>query len=205
MTIITPDEMKVRLDLHGKWLRFERDGKRADFSLQNLSGADLRGADLRDADLRGADLRGADLRDAFLNGADLRRADLTGADLSDALTRGADLSGADLRGAVFTGIEIPKILHIDAAILAEIDAVGGVLDMGSWHTCGTSHCRAGWAVTLAGDAGRRLEVKVGPSAAGALIYAMSRPDQRVPDFYQGDAAALADIQRCAEADPRPAE
>ena len=30
---------------------------------------------------------------------------------------------------------------------------GGKLDMSTWHRCGTTHCRAGWAITLAGAAG----------------------------------------------------
>ena len=67
------------LDLHGKWLRNEPGGVRA-----NLRNADLRYADLRNADLRYADLRNADLRNADLRYADLRYADLRYADLSNA-------------------------------------------------------------------------------------------------------------------------
>ena len=63
----TEAEIKDILDAHGKWLRDEDGGKRAD-----LAGADLTGAVLTGADLTGADLAGADL-----TGADLTRADLT--------------------------------------------------------------------------------------------------------------------------------
>ncbi len=186
-------------DLRGANLRS------ADLAGANLTDADLAGANLTLANMTGANLAGANLAVADLTGADLTDANLTGADLRFANLRGANLTGADLTGAVFTGIEIPQIPHIDAAILAEIDAVGGSLDMRDWHTCRTTHCRAGWAITLGGEAGRRLEKALGPSAAGALIYAVSRPDERVPDFHSGDDAAMADIQRCAEADPLPAE
>ena len=195
----------------------------ADLRGADLSGADLRYATLRDADLRGADLSGATLRDATLRGADLRDADLrgadlSGADLSDATLRGADLSGAnlsgDLRGADLSGATLsradlsgaiglppaPAIPNIDAAILAKIDA-GGVLDMARWHTCETTHCRAGWAVHLAGEAGAALEREYSTNVAAALIYAASRPNKRIPNWYATDAEALEDLRACAAEAP----
>jgi hypothetical protein len=81
-------ELKNIVELHGKYLRGEEGGARA-----NLRGADLYGADLYGADLRGADLYGANLRGANLRGADLYGADLRGADLYEADLRGADLWG----------------------------------------------------------------------------------------------------------------
>jgi len=166
----------------------------------------LSGADLSDAVLRGADLSGADLRGADLSGADLSGADLSDADLSDAVLRGADLRGADLSGADLSGAlkGIPVVPHIDAAILRAIDA-GGKLNMGNWHSCETTHCRAGWAITLAGAGGAALEFAMGPAAAGSLIYAASRPGQRIPNFYALDTAAMEDIKAGAVADPLPVE
>ena len=79
---------------------------------------------------------------------------------------------------------------------------GGTLDMGSWHNadkCGTTHCRAGWAIFLAGKEGSDLEARVGPSAAGALIYLKSCPDKPIPDFYCTTDKALADIRARAQA------
>jgi hypothetical protein len=167
-----------------------------------LSGADLSGADLSGAVLSDADLRGAVLSGADLSGADLSGADLSGADLSDAVLRGAVLSGADLSGADLSGADIPVIENIDSKILAAIEA-GGTLDMGSWHSCETSHCRAGWAITIAGEAGLDLEKSVGSSAAGALIYAKSAPTLPVPNFYSDDDEALADIKARAAAEVQP--
>jgi hypothetical protein len=86
-------ELKMILELHGKWLRKEDGGARADLTYANLTDANLRGADLTDADLRDANLTYANLTDA-----DLRRADLRGANLTDANLIGADLARADLRG-----------------------------------------------------------------------------------------------------------
>jgi hypothetical protein len=181
----------------------------ADLRGADLRGADLSGADLRDADLSGADLRGADLSDADLSGADLRGADLSDADLRDADLSGADLRGADLSDADLSDADLsgadglpdaPVVPNIDAAILAAVEA-GGTLRMSSWHTCGTSHCRGGWAVHLAGDAGYALERKFGTNVAATLIYAASRPGVPVPSF-SADAAddeTLADIRACAAA------
>jgi hypothetical protein len=87
---------------------------------------------------------------------------------------------------------------IDAAILAAIER-GGTLKMNDWHTCKTTHCRAGWAVTLAGEPGKALEDRVGPAAAGALIYAASRPTMPIPDFYASDEDAMASIRADAAA------
>ena len=151
----------------------------------DLSGANLSGAYLSDAYLRGADLRGADLR-----GADLSDADLSGADLSDAYLSDAYLRGADLRG-------VPFIENIHQRIYEAVSKPGA-LDMGSWHTCETTHCRAGWVVTLAGEAGAAMEYCLGTPAAAALIYVKSDPKlEKIPDFYADNETALADMKRLA--------
>jgi len=156
------------------------------------SGADLRYADLCYANLGTADLRGANLRGADLCGADLRGADLCG----------ANLCGADLRGANLPRW-IPRIDHIHRAVHAAARKPGA-LDMGTWHrtdACGTTHCRAGWVIHLAGAAGEVLEGVYGTSAAAALIYQASDPKlERIPDFYVSNETALADMQRLAEAE-----
>jgi len=184
-------------DLRGADLR-GADLRDVDLRGAVLRGAVLRGADLRGADLRDADLRGAVLRGADLGGADLRGADLGGADLRGAVLRGADLRGADLRDAVLRGTEYYKVPQLHTKILAAIEA-GGHLEMGSWHTCETTHCRAGWAINLAGNVGRYMESQYGPALAGALITMASCPWlEKVPDFYANNADALADIKACAE-------
>ena len=90
--------------------------------------------------------------------------------------------------------DVPVVEALDAKILAAIDA-GGKLRMDQWHTCETTHCRAGWAITLAGDAGADLERKYGPQRAGSMIYRASTG--RVPRFFASNKNALADIKACA--------
>ena len=152
---------------------------------------------LGEADLSGAYLREADLGEADLSGANLRWADLSGANLGEADLRWADLREADLSGANLGEADIPLLPNIDAAILEAVEKDGNKLDMSEWHVCRTTHCRAGWAIHLCGDAGYALEKAVGSSAAGALIYAKSRPDKPIPNFMASDEDALADMRACA--------
>ena len=195
------EQLKETLRLHALWLKNEPEGKRANLIWANLSRADLSGADLIWADLSGANLSRANLSRADLSRANLIWADLSRANLSRANLSGADLSGANLSGADLkdtkTDLEIPVVDNLDARLLAAVEADSKALNMNDWHSCETTHCRAGWYVNLAGKSGYDLEAKVGPNVAGALIYAKStgRP---VPDFYASYDDALADIKRCAE-------
>ena len=83
---ISAKKLQEIIKSHGRWLRNEEGGERADLSSAYLSSADLSSADLSSANLRGAYLSSADL-----SSANLRGADLSGADLSSANLRGADL------------------------------------------------------------------------------------------------------------------
>ena len=125
---------------------------------------------------------------------------LSDADLRGAVLRNADLSGADLRNAVLSDAVlrgVPVIPNIHQTIYAAASRPGA-LNMRDWH-CGTSHCRAGWAVELAGEEGKALEERLGTPAAANLIYLASDPNiDRMPSFYCDDATALADMKRLAE-------
>ena len=138
----------------------------------------------------------ANLRDANLRSADLRGANLRSANLRDANLRGANLSDADLRGA--DGQICPVTIPDIHKKVYEAASQPAALNMGDWHTCDTTHCRAGWVVHLAGDGGRALEWMLGTSTAAALIYVASDPSlEKIPDFYCDNAVALADMARLA--------
>ena len=190
MKTYTADELREVLRLHALWLQGDSTGARAN----------LRGANLTDANLRGANLTDAVLTDAVLTGAVLSCAYLSGANLSGANLSCADLSGAVMSGA---GVWIPKIEHIDAQILRAISAEGCRLNMSTWHACDTTHCRAGWAIQLAGAAGMAMEGLIGTGPAAALIYHMSRPGYPIPDWCASNEDALADIEEHAALDPIP--
>jgi uncharacterized protein YjbI with pentapeptide repeats len=207
-----------------------------------LNGADLGDANLNGAYLNGAYLNGANLNGANLNGAYLGGAQMpdgfdraahkdpetpyarrvpegtTPADTCPQRTpeeRAAHRKAARLERAVRyreRHPEVPIVEHLDAKILADIEAGRLFLDMRAWHgsdpegfertdktPCGTTHCRAGSAVHEAGEAGYALERKLGSAAAaGRAIYIASTG--RSPYFYGSNERALADIKRCAAED-----
>ncbi len=180
----------------------------SDLRDSHLSGSDLRGSDLRGSDLSDSDLSGSDLSDSDLSGSDLRGSDLSGSDLSDSNLRGSDLSDSDLSGSDLSGSDLSDLLPLIAVpslnrkILAAIEA-GGELQMQNWHSCETTHCRAGWAVHLAGPAAKVLEHCYGPSVAGTLVYLASCPflEGKTPNFFASNTEAMDDIRRCAELEP----
>ena len=202
---------------------------RADLAGANLAGANLAGADLAGAYLDFANLARVNLYGANLDGADLAGANLAGADLADANLADAYLAGANLDGArnydATKHVEptapyvrdagggrvgammryrerhpnVPVVEKLDAKILDAITSGGGSLNMLDWHSCETTHCRAGWAIHLAGKAGYELEDRLGsPEYAGRAIYRASTG--RVPHFYASNERALEDIKRCAAED-----
>ena len=63
---ITQEKLKEIIASHGKWLRCENGGERADLRYADLYNADLRYADLRSANLYDANLCDANLRSASL-------------------------------------------------------------------------------------------------------------------------------------------
>ncbi len=70
--------------------------------------------------------------------------------------------------------------------------------MRMWHTCGTTHCRAGWVVTLAGERGAALEARFNTELAAMMIYRESGSPIDPARFYDSNDAALADMKRLAE-------
>jgi len=223
MKTIFECELDVKFDNSPEKIRLGEAVKNAVLSGADLSGAVLRGADLRGAVLRGAVLRGAVLRGAVLRGADLiganlidadlrgavlRGANLIGAVLSGAVLRGANLIGADLIGANLIGADlrenlegVPFIKDIHQTVYNACTVSPDALDMVGWHKCETTHCRAGWVVTLAGEGGKALEFAMGTPAAAAIIYLKSDPKlEKMPDFYCSNEEALADMKRLADAE-----
>ena len=94
--------------------------------------------------------------------------------------------------------DIPVVERLDLRMLEILDRGDGKLDMGAWHTCETTHCRAGWTTKLAGEAGAALEARVGPKRAGEMIYLASCG--YAPHFFATTDRALDDLRkRAAEA------
>ena len=80
--------------------------------------------------------------------------------------------------------------------------------MNGIHTCETTHCRAGWAVHLAGEAGYALEKRTSWLFAAQQIYKASGYEISPVRFYDSNEAAMADMKRLAgvvtaESEPTP--
>jgi hypothetical protein len=71
--------------------------------------------------------------------------------------------------------------------------------MSAYHTCETTHCRAGWINVLAGKAGRDLELATDSLFAAMMISKASSPIRiPVPRYFETDQQAMADMVRCSE-------
>ena len=104
-------------------------------------------------------------------------------------------------------MKIPVIKNIHQTILKATQG-GEFLNMDDWHTgmiiddggahCGTTHCRAGWVVALAGKKGRELEVSTSTEFAANVIYSKSSDIHVGPyHFFLSNEKSMADIELCA--------
>jgi hypothetical protein len=93
--------------------------------------------------------------------------------------------------------EVPKIEDIHKRVYEAVSRPEA-LNMGSWHTCETTHCRAGWVVNLAGEAGKKLEEFFNTPLAAQLIYRESGYRINPCRFYDSNEDALADMKKLAE-------
>lgn len=94
-------------------------------------------------------------------------------------------------------IEIPVIQDTHAKIYAAVSAENA-LEMSSWHSCETTHCRAGWVVHLAGETGYALERFHNTTLAAQLIYRESGYQINPSKFYDSNEEALEDMRLLAE-------
>lgn len=72
------------------------------------------------------------------------------------------------------------------------------LNMCNWHDCDTIHCRAGWVVHLAGEAGYALESQASPLFAALQIYKASGCEISPCRFFDTNEESLADMKRLAD-------
>jgi len=94
---------------------------------------------------------------------------------------------------------VPIIENIHQKVLEAV-SMPDALNMRYWHTCETTHCRAGWVVTLAGEAGKELEKATSTLFAAMQIYKHSSPIHvsHLHFLYDSNEKAMEDMVRCAE-------
>lgn len=97
-------------------------------------------------------------------------------------------------------LNIPVIEDIHRKVY-EAASKPSALNMAEVHACETTHCRAGWAVHLAGEAGYELEKKTSWLFAAQQIYKASGYQISPCRFYDSNADAMADMARLAGVAP----
>lgn len=118
---------------------------------------------------------------------------LTGVKFDGCILDGVSFTGCNRTGTSYgTKIEIPNIHEK----IFEVTSDEASFDMSIFASpCGTSFCRAGWVIQLAGEVGKMLVEEVGFSNAAASIYLNSDPTlSRVPCFYSSNSHARASIK-----------
>jgi hypothetical protein len=94
---------------------------------------------------------------------------------------------------------VPIIPDIHKVIYAAASDPGA-LAMEDVHTCDNTHCRGGWVIAKAGEAGSKLEDFYGWNLAAMMIYDASAPGYKINPcrFYDSNAEALEDMRKLAE-------
>ena len=77
-------------------------------------------------------------------------------------------------------------------IKERINSEGSNLNMESWHHCNTTHCLAGWAVTLH-PKGEQLEEASSTYLAGRLILGLDHKEADI--FFQGEEEAMEWLEK----------
>ncbi len=67
-----------------------------------------------------------------------------------------------------------------------------------WHSCETTHCRAGWVIHLAGEEGYKLEKFFDTCLAAQFIYRESGYEINPCRFFLNNDESLADMKELAE-------
>jgi hypothetical protein len=78
-------------------------------------------------------------------------------------------------------------------LLNAIKAPGCKLEMSTLHECSTTHCEAGWLVTLHPQ-GKKLEKQFGWETAASIILKRSAPGKALPNFYAPNDLAMEFIE-----------
>jgi hypothetical protein len=102
-----------------------------------------------------------------------------------------------------TAFAVPFVENIHQRVYEAIIENPKSFNMGSWHgqnSCGTTHCRAGWVIELAGEQGYALQKQTSPTFAALQIYKASCPELPVSPyrFHESNGLALANIKEYAE-------
>lgn len=199
MKTLTLKEVYDALRLHAKWLNDETGGVQAVFKDVRIENADTMGLNLACVHVENMHMENVHLDNVTMRHGCVIDTHLTDGGATRVTLENVRMTRLVVTNVTFDGVPLPAVPNIDKAILNLIEENPSSFDMSVWHSeCGTAHCRAGFAVKLAGEAGAELERLIGTANAATLIYGASRPGIPIPDFFTSRASALADLKDCAE-------
>lgn len=89
------------------------------------------------------------------------------------------------------GDDLVAYPNIDKLVLNAIKKEGNSLNMSSWHSCETTHCRAGWEVVIT-EQGRELEKYFGTCMAATIIHKKSTG--KTVDYYATKDEVMLDLR-----------
>lgn len=102
-----------------------------------------------------------------------------------------------LKTKLIDGYKVPIIPNIHQKVYRAASKPGA-LDMSTWHSCKTTHCRAGWVVVLGGTQAKILEIRIGTGFAARRIYkASGHRNYNNMEFCASERESLADMKRLA--------
>jgi len=89
------------------------------------------------------------------------------------------------------GDDLIAIPNLDKLVLTEIEKEGNSLNMSLWHSCETTHCRAGWEVVIT-EQGKELEKYFGTWMAATIIHKKSTGV--TVDYYATKDKVMSDLR-----------
>ena len=108
-------QLNKMLMSHNAWIHNDKLGQRADFTDQDLSGADMRYRNLINvifvnSNLEKTNFTGSNMASADCTNANMREAKLIGTTLTYALFQNANMSRANFSGAALSGTGLDRVL-----------------------------------------------------------------------------------------------
>lgn len=85
------------------------------------------------------------------------------------------------------GLIVPILDKPYTKIVEAIDRLGPrrAIEMGSWHSCETCHCIAGWAIHLCGEQGYDLEESARCAGVAGRMILTASSGLKLPNFHPG--------------------
>ena len=89
------------------------------------------------------------------------------------------------------GEQLENIENIDNKVLSILEKEENELNMSAWHTCDTTHCRAGWEITIHPQ-GKELEKYFGSWMAGTIVH--NKSHDNFVDYFASEDEVMEELR-----------